>query len=470
MTEVPPDLVDLARGSAEILQKEKKWRAEENSRNSGDKRRKGSDETFSPLISTFPSALGENAYCGLAGEVVHAITPHTEADPAALMISVLTMFGNEVGRGPHFMLGDAEHPTNLFALIVGETDSGRKGTATESPRRLIGGVDSSWLKCVVSGLESGQGVIHHVRDPRTERRRARKGEEADEHGMLEELVDAGTDEKRLMVLESEFAKLLAATGRRDSTLSAVLRDAWDARTLRSLSKNSPEIATNAHVSVLAQITPMELQSRLDSVEIANGFMNRFVIVASERSKFLPRGGNVPGAVQIELNDRLTVALAKARSHSEVGMSEAAWLKWDEVYEHKLAKRPPGLVGALTARAAPIVRRFALIYALLDGCAVVDIAHLEAALEMWRYAEGSARWVFGDRFGDWIVDDCWQHLREAGKDGLTRTELRDLLGHRIPSARITNALRLLASLDLAEMKKEPTDGRPIERWYPKEKKE
>ena len=39
--------------------------------------------------------------------------------------------------GPHFQAGDFEHASNLFAVIVGETDSGRSGTAAEAPRRLL---------------------------------------------------------------------------------------------------------------------------------------------------------------------------------------------------------------------------------------------------------------------------------------------------------------------------------------------
>jgi hypothetical protein len=112
----------------------------------------------------------------------------------------------------------------------------------------------------------------------------------------------------------------------------------------------------------------------------------------------------------------------------------------------------------------MVRRFALIYALLDERLVVDVEHLRAALEMWRYVEESTVWVFGDRFGDWVTDDCWLHLREAGAQGITRTELRDELGHRVASARVTNALRLLGSMGLARMEKEATGGRPIERWF------
>ena len=74
------------------------------------------------------------------------------------------------------------------------------------------------------------------------------------------------------------------------------------------------------MSVLAQITPMELTARLDSTEIANGFMNRFVIVAAKRSKFLPRGGNIPLDVRARAAGRVQDALDHARQLGEVDMT------------------------------------------------------------------------------------------------------------------------------------------------------
>jgi hypothetical protein len=35
---------------------------------------------------------------GLAGDIVRRIEPHTEADPVALLVQILTMFGNVIGR------------------------------------------------------------------------------------------------------------------------------------------------------------------------------------------------------------------------------------------------------------------------------------------------------------------------------------------------------------------------------------
>ena len=41
----------------------------------------------------------------------------------------------------------------------------------------------------------------------------------------------------------------------------------------------------------------------------------------------------------------------------------------------------------------------MLYALLDGSAVIRLEHLQAALAIWRYCEESARLIFGDKLGD-----------------------------------------------------------------------
>ncbi len=51
----------------------------------------------------WPGPLATEALRGLAGEIVRVIEPHSEADPAALLIQFLTAFGNAVGSRPHFV-------------------------------------------------------------------------------------------------------------------------------------------------------------------------------------------------------------------------------------------------------------------------------------------------------------------------------------------------------------------------------
>lgn len=411
----------------------------------------------------FPEPLGEAAYWGLAGRIAREIEPYSEADPAALLGSTLLMYGNAVGRGPHFRAGDAVHPTNLFLAIVGPTSSGRKGTSGESPRRLLALADPSWDRCVGSGVTSGEGLIHHVRDERRERRKAKKGEIADANGIVDEVADYGAHDKRLLVYEPEFARVLSVITRKDNTVSSTLRDFWDKGNAQTLSKNAPERATGALVSVLAHITPAELRAKLDSTEIANGFANRFLFIAARRSKLLPRGGNTPKGIIDALVPRLRDALEHGRRLAEVDMTETAWKLWDSHYE-RLTDRPAGLAGEVTGRAAPIVRRIALVYALLDERSAVHDEHLRAALEVWRYAEESVRWAFGDRLGDRLADRCLALLREAGSMGMTRTDLRQAVGHRMPAERIADALEMLQEAKLARYVMESTGGRSAERWF------
>ena len=103
-------------------------------------------------------------------------------------------------------------------------------------------------------------------------------------------ADPGVADKRLLVYEPEFANVLKQTERQGNTLSAILRNAWDGRDLRSMTKNSPARATGAHVSLIGHITADELRRYLTQTETANGFGNRHLWICADRSKMLPEGG------------------------------------------------------------------------------------------------------------------------------------------------------------------------------------
>src|SRR5262245_42949166 len=221
------------------------------------------------------------AYHGLAGEVVSTILPHTEADPVALLLQFLASFGNVGGRGRHYQVEQTRHYGNLFAVLVGKTSKARKGTSADRIHPIFATADPAWyVDCVKSGMSSGEGVIFHVRDEVYAMRR----------GVLE-CVDLGVSDKRLLLQEHEFFRVLAVMKREGNNLSGVIRDAWDGRSpLQTLTKQSPAKATNAHISIVAHITVEELRRMLDETAMANGFANRFLFACVKRSKMLPFGG------------------------------------------------------------------------------------------------------------------------------------------------------------------------------------
>ncbi len=137
--------------------------------------------------------------------------------------------------------------------------------------------------------------------------------------------------------------------------------------------------------------------------------------------------------------------------------------WAHVYRD-LVTLPPGLLGSLTSRGAPIVQRLSCIYSLLDMYAQVTVGHLKAALAVWDYAELSVRRIFGDAIGDPAADQLLEALKNAGAEGLTRTEISGLFGRNLSTARIDIALNYLLKLDRIVKTTEKTGGRPTERWF------
>ena len=204
------------------------------------------DEVDSNPTQFVKPTLSEIAYYGLAGAIIKKLEPHTEAHPAGLLIEFLISFGNIVGRGPYYQVEDTKHFTNEFAVIVGETSRARKGTGKQRIRAIMQRVDSEWLLTrSVSGVGSGEKIIHLVRDAETKWIVSKKTGE----GSYVK-IDDGVADKRLCVNLGEFQGILQACHRADSLMSVVLRDSWDGVPLHNLVKTDPASCKEGLISIL----------------------------------------------------------------------------------------------------------------------------------------------------------------------------------------------------------------------------
>ncbi len=113
------------------------------------------------------------------------------------------------GPGPYFTVEADDHHANLNVCLIGDTSKGRKGSSWGHIHRLVKSCDAAWVDRIESGLVSGEGLIYAVRDATDD--------------------DDGVSDKRLLVIEPEFANVLRVFERQSNRLSAVVRDAWDGR-------------------------------------------------------------------------------------------------------------------------------------------------------------------------------------------------------------------------------------------------
>ena len=394
-----------------------------------------------PAPAGWPAAPAKDAFHGLPGAIVEKIAPNTEGDPVAILTQLLVACGALIGRGAYFQVEATLHHPNQFLLLIGETSRGRKGSALDHVTRLLGEVDPAFPARLATGLSSGEGVVWKVRDGDGQ--------------------DAGAADKRLLVIETEFASVLKSASRETSTLSSTLRNVWDGRPLALMTRTAPASATGAHISIIGHITHSELRRHASSTEIANGFLNRFVLAAVRRVRLLPEGGNPDPLKGSGLTGYLATVLGHARTAGQLKLEAAARELWWHAYP-QLTQPADGLAGQLTARAEAHTIRLALLYALLDGQRQIKTEHLTAALALWDYTARSAAWALAHATGDPLAEQLHAALTRS-PDGLTRTQLSDLLDRHQPANRIQQALDALHAQGRAHHTRILTAGRAAELW-------
>lgn len=200
-----------------------------------------------------PPVLAPAALFGTAGEIVEAKAPDTEATDAAMLVTVLTMFCAMAGKGSWVRVGELKHHPVLFSVVVGGTSKDRKGTSFAAVDPIVKAADDPedpfFPKRVARGIGSGEALIQEV----VTAGKNGSGPRSD--------ASAENGDQRLLLVETEYGRFLTVGGRQGSTLSAVVRSAWDSDPLANTTKNLRLDAANAHVCMLGHVTQDELRRR-----------------------------------------------------------------------------------------------------------------------------------------------------------------------------------------------------------------
>lgn len=362
--------------------------------------------------------LPPGALHGPLGDIVRSLAAHTEADPAGILGSLLVYFAAALGPGPHFRLSGGKQAARLFVVVIGDSARARKGAAEGMARWVIGQADSAIVgPRRMKGLNSGEGLIEAVRD-------AKWG--LDKNGN-DVLIDKGVDDKRLLLYEAEFSgRLLPAARRQGSTVSALLRMAWDEGDLQTMNAKNPLRATDAHVCVLGNTTVGELVTGITDADVQGGLLNRFLFFAVRSGQRLPFGGALEDADVVEIARPIRDALDAARKRARIEFGGSSRAGWPAAYDALMDDAPAGPLGHLTARGPTQVQRLALIFALVDQADAIEVEHLEAGLSVWAFCRDSAELILaGDRSctGDSDSDRLLDLLVASGR-AWTVTEVRD----------------------------------------------
>jgi hypothetical protein len=409
-----------------------------------------------------PRPMAEDAFYGVAAEIVKVIEPKCETNREALLVPVLVSAGNMLGRDLEFRQA-GKHHSNDYTVVVGLSGIG-KGAAWNNVESLFYAVDYEWItKSAEGGYQSGESVVTAIRDAKV----PPKGGEP-----FGEVKD-----KRLLIVEEEFGRLLSVATRDKNTLSHILRNAWKSKPLSSRSKTDPEKCMEPHVSIIAHITPTELSSRLSMVEQENGFGNRILWVHAYKTKDVPRPEYVHWREHPEilrkLRDEKAAATHVAGPVESVGCllgepkiemtwSDHAARVWDEFYKEK----KEGVANAMLSRWRAHTLRLAMIYCALDSKREIVEAHLRAAIAVWDYCEETAILAFGEKTESHDADQIYWELQRHPQ-GMKRTEIYlEVFNNHITKTELNQAFDVLVRRNMAYSKCVAIKGsdRPVEMWY------
>ncbi len=424
-------------------------------------------EKHTPLA---PPRMHEDGFPPLIRAITEAACSSSEAHPVAVAANVLIFFCAMIGRAVFQRIGDASIHCRVFLLIVGKSGKARKGTAETTVREVFRRADeiirkrlgtSDRLRYHGGGLSTGEGVAWAIRDPR----------EADDNGKG---ADTGIEDKRLLVIESEMDNSLSQVKRDNNTLSATIRNLFDGRDMEPLTKTNQIKATRPHVVIGGHITSHELREKTTANEVANGLLNRFMMLYVFRPKLVPLPEPTPEETLAGLAARVADAVLAANGGDlhgnntrEARLSAAARQLWIEQYP-RLTRDRDGKGGSLLARSEMYARMLAMIFAAMDGRLEIEPRDLRSAIAWVEYWHASVTYIFNCEDDEGSLDPFISEVLAVitAQPGITLSALQDHW-NRKRIKQVKHALEVLLNLapPLAEERKDSASGgRPALRYY------
>lgn len=386
-----------------------------------------------------PPVLHDDARYGLIGEFLDVIEPQTEASGAVIGANLVTQLGTIIGRRAVVEIGLHRHFPNLFTLIVGETSIGAKGTGDTAAGELMRYVEPNFItRFAAGGFGSGEALIDEIRDR-----------------------DEPT-EKRRQIEEAEFSAVIKVGRRESSILSEIIRKGFDYKPIRHRTKaNGHVIATGHHLAIVGSITPTEFTQLSGEVDVANGWLNRFLLIHARMSQTLAFGGYVPSTAVTPISDSIVANLKRLdeprryliRRGTDTG---DLWEQWYHRVRPGSGATP--FMRSLTSRQHAIAPRVALVQAVINGADEIEPEHLASAMAWTDYSVGTAEMLFHGRASG-PAGKLLDAIRAAGESGLPVKEQHVIFGRHATAATLDELRRQLVAEHQVATYSIPTAGRP-----------
>ncbi|MEZ9651802.1 DUF3987 domain-containing protein [Vibrio lentus] len=383
---------------------------------------------------------------GVLKRAVDTICASTEALPTALAAEIMSWISVSTPIGSIYLRnGTGKTEVRLNAIIVAPTGEG-KGIATRqfsAVRELISESEPD-LFCPIfqGGLSTPEGLINMIRDTDSDN---------DVKGLEESLGS------QLFVIEEEMAAIFSLANNPKSNFNPYFRGFFDGTPVAPLTKYNKISCAKPHVAFYGHITPQELLTVVKSIDLFNGFLNRFPIYHAKREKSIP----IPEAISVNLIEELASELIDIlewvkEEDREMQRSNCFKLLWEEKYEQLRTLGPEDSVErALLSRAAHYALMYSMIFAVMDKSKIINVEHLKAALAWIDYWHQSITYIYSteskrakytelEEKGKKVLDVIVREIKASEQDNIGKTPITKAFSGKFSSQDISEILEHLQS--------------------------
>lgn len=371
-----------------------------------------------------------------------------EADPAAIFMQALEIFGCLLGR--EVWVDTEEGPVygNNYLVVVGNRATGRKGTGWKHAKTLYAHDDfTTWVAEEFSGLlrgrmDSGEGMVKALIDISKQN----GNEFSDTHTTI-----------KMLSHDSEFIGTINKGKIDGSTLLHNFTKAWEGTGFGTAKTKEQAYVKRPHITLIGHVQPEPLKLALTQTMDDSGFLSRIQFIFTERARINYDPPRMQYDILENYHNQIVAILNWAKAKGVITYSREAYQLIKHYYE----------TDTTLLRNHRFVLKNMMRLACLRQSTEMSVADVDTAMKIQAYVDACTKLLFKD----WGLegakrddqDKIISYIAECPGSGNTSIN-RYLFGNNKKHSEIESLMAGLISANKVVLKKESTKGRPKMGYY------
>ncbi|TDB90894.1 DUF3987 domain-containing protein [Actinomadura sp. KC216] len=391
--------------------------------------------------------VSEVAFDNVFGKMADELDPHCEGAKIGVMLTLMSAFSGYIGPDIRVKMGSGTAPMSIWAVLVGESGTGRKGATARVAMPIVRRAFNKWATTSIVD----------------------EGVPATALGLLAELADR--DGASCFFLEEEGDDFVGAT-KNSRKLGPMFRKVWDGSPIGHKTAKTNVRVDEPHIGFVLHVQPDNWAAITGTLNASGGTFNRFLLVWVEQSKTvdLYRSDEEEAAyaaTQKTLADRLRemgTHAANLGRDDPIDVTPDVARRIKEWHRPKCEDLTKGnkVLANMSERALAYMVRLAGLMAVADGRDQVSIADLDSALAIVTYSVDSVRYILPETGGESLRQKILYVLDEARNENgepqpVSRSQLWEEIGKHIKAETIENEAEKCPNIRM--WKGKSTGGRP-----------